>query len=102
MTFWFHPEARAEYREAALHYQRVKPKLGQEFRTEVEAAIASILERSTRFGHIERGIRRCLLKRFPYKIHFLHDEAHQEIVIYPRISLTTRPCTSVNRKSRPA
>ncbi len=82
MTCWFHPEALAEYREAALRYQRVKPELGREFKAEGEKAIAAILERPTRFGPIERGIRRCLLKRFPYKIHFLHDEALQEVIIY--------------------
>ncbi len=27
MTWWFHPEALAEYRQAALRYQRVKPEL---------------------------------------------------------------------------
>jgi hypothetical protein len=43
MTYWFHPEALAEYREAALRYKRVKPELGRAFLNAVEKAVAAIL-----------------------------------------------------------
>jgi plasmid stabilization system protein ParE len=82
MTYWFHPEALAEYHSAAHHYKQVKPELGRDFRTTVEKAVAAILEHPTRFGPVERGIRRYLLKRFPYKIYFFHDAQKQEIAIY--------------------
>ena len=71
MIWWFHPEALVEYREAALRYERVRPELGRDFKNTVEKAIASIREHPTRFGPVEHSIRRCLLKRFPYKIYFL-------------------------------
>ena len=56
MSHWFHPNALAEYREAALRYKRVKPELGRDFRHAVESAIAAILEHPTRFGPVERGV----------------------------------------------
>ena len=39
MTWWFHPEALAGYREAALRYKQVKPQLGRDFRNTIEKAI---------------------------------------------------------------
>ncbi len=83
MTFSFHPEAREEYREAALRYERIKPELGHAFAKAVERAIAALVLNPLRFGPVdERGIRRCLLKRFPYKIHYLPNETQQQLVIY--------------------
>ena len=91
MTYWFHPGALAEYREAALRYKRVKPELGRDFRNTVEKAIAAILEHPARFGPVERGVRRCLLTRFPYKIYFLHEEALKQVVIYAVMHVSREP-----------
>ena len=90
MTYWFHPEALAEYREA-LRYKSVKPKLGRDFRNTVEKAIAAILENPARFGPVQQGVRRCLLKRFPYKLYFLHDEVRCQIVVYAVMHVSREP-----------
>lgn len=97
MTYWFHPEALAEYREAALRYKRVKTELGRGFTNEVEKAIAEILEQPTRFGPVEHSIRRYLLKRFPYKIYFLHEQTRQQIVIYAVMHVNRDPDYWKNR-----
>src|SRR5437868_2947971 len=94
MTFWFHPEALAEYDEAALRYKDVRPKLGRDFISAVESAIEAIVEHPTRYPPtepIERGIRRFLLKRFPYKIYFQHDEAKERIIIYAVMHVRRHP-----------
>ena len=91
MTYWFHPEALAEYREAALRYKRVKADLGRDFKNAVETGIAGILENPTRFGPVEHGIRRHLLRRFPYKIYFLHEETRQQVVIYAVMHVSRHP-----------
>ena len=44
MTFSFHPEAIAEYREAALWYEKEKPGLGDQFTNAEEAGVGAILE----------------------------------------------------------
>jgi toxin ParE1/3/4 len=91
MTYWFHPDALAEYREAALRYKAVKPELGRDFHSSVARALASILVNPSQFGPIEHGIRRYLLKRFPYKIYFVHDESHDRIIIYAVMHVSRHP-----------
>lgn len=65
-----HPEAEAELMEAAQFYNRQRPGLGGEFADAVDAAVAVMAERPGRFRLLEDGVRRCLLKRFPYSILF--------------------------------
>ena len=60
MTYVFHPEARLEYKEAAVFYERRQPGLGAAFTIEIEAAIDRILEAPDRWPVIERDVRRCL------------------------------------------
>lgn len=43
MSFAFHPEALAEYEEAALHYASISPNLATRFITCVESAIGEII-----------------------------------------------------------
>ena len=68
MRFEFHPEALAEYREAALHYAQSQPDLDLRFIECVEQAIRKITEAPTRWRIFEQGIRRCLVRVFPYAI----------------------------------
>jgi plasmid stabilization system protein ParE len=82
MTFSFHPEALKEYREAVLWYEQQKAGLGGEFATSVEAAILELLQKPTHYAPREKGIRRYALKRFPYHIRFVYDEARLHVVIY--------------------
>ncbi len=50
MIYDFHPEARLEYREAAVFYEERRPGLGAAFTVEVEATIGRILERPRDLG----------------------------------------------------
>ena len=68
MTYDFHPEARVEYREAALFHDTRRSGLGAAFTLEVEAAIDRILEAPERWRVIERDVRRCLTHTFPYGV----------------------------------
>lgn len=91
MTLSFHPEARAEYREAALWYSRQKPRLGSEFVSAVEAALAAIVENPERYAPVDHGVRRYPMKRFPYRIHFLHLEDRNQVVIYAVMHVRREP-----------
>jgi hypothetical protein len=44
MTYAFHPEARLEYREAAIFYESRRSGLGAAFSREIEATIQRILD----------------------------------------------------------
>lgn len=66
MMFRFHPEALAEYSDAALYYSDRVPGLGADFANEIEVAIASIIADPCRSPSLEDDVRRYLIRRFPY------------------------------------
>ncbi len=68
MTYSFHPEARAEFKEATLYYSEKSPSLGLAFYAEVESAIQGIVGNRFLYRVIDEDVRRCLTKRFPYAI----------------------------------
>ena len=68
MTYSFHPEARAEFKEATIYYSEKNPSLASAFYTEVENTIGKIVENPNLYRVIDEDVRRCLAKRFPYAI----------------------------------
>ena len=68
MRHEFHPDALAEYEEAACYYGGRHDRLGHCFIDEVEFTIRQILEEPLRWRVFEEDIRRCLTSRFPYAI----------------------------------
>ncbi len=68
MKYGFHPEARLEYREAAVFYESRQPGLGAAFTREIEAAIDRILETPELFRFVEQDVRRCLAHSFPHGV----------------------------------
>ncbi len=63
-----HPEARRELRAAAEFYREETPGLGRAFVAEVCAATARIAEFPESGSPETTGIRRILLKRFPFAL----------------------------------
>jgi toxin ParE1/3/4 len=70
MRLSYHPEAEAELLEATRYYRRQVHHLGVEFKEAAEAAVRSISQAPTRYPFIDRDIRRCRMRRFPYAIHY--------------------------------
>jgi plasmid stabilization system protein ParE len=64
----FHPEAEEEMREAARWYETQSAGLGQAFLDAVDAAAARIAANPEAFGFAGPGIRRHLVRRFPFGI----------------------------------
>ena len=70
-----HPKAEAEFDAAIAYYEKQRSGLGLEFHAEIESAFARIQNNPLAFAQInQRGVRRCLIKRFPYSIFFLEFE----------------------------
>ncbi len=70
MNLEFHPLTASDLNHAETHYNQKQPGLGDEFRSEVYAAIDRILRHPRQYHIMERNIRRCLVHRFPYSIYF--------------------------------
>jgi plasmid stabilization system protein ParE len=67
------PAAEREIDKAAKYYRAQQPGLEHEFLAEIEKAVATIVENPLLFEQIKRGIRRCLVDRFPYAVCYLPD-----------------------------
>lgn len=76
----FHPAARAEFREAILFYDERATGLGHQFTEDVENAVQRIREMPAAHPIISKGIRRCVLPRFPYSVLFRADGTQIEIM----------------------
>ncbi|MCD6048998.1 MAG: plasmid stabilization protein [Verrucomicrobia bacterium] len=70
MKVGFHPEARQELGHSFRDYRSIRPELGYQFAVQVQRAIARIAENPPWFLEVEPGIRRCLVKQFPYALLF--------------------------------
>ena len=62
MRYEFHPEALAEYDEAAHYYAELQADLDLRFIASVERAIELTLEAPTRWRVIDEDVRRCLTR----------------------------------------
>lgn len=68
--------AQADVREAALWYESGRPGLGSEFTLQFDALVERIAQSPLQFPEIGSGVRRALLRRFPYAIYFV-------VAVYP-------------------
>jgi toxin ParE1/3/4 len=73
------PRAEADLREAHQWYEVQRPGLGSDFLDEIKRAMTLLEEEPERRPYYYRGFRRCLTRRFPYKI-FYRVETNRVIV----------------------
>lgn len=86
MKYIYHPEALAEYADAALYYEERAPGLGADFTIEVESAIHKVLEAPDRWRCMEDDIHRFLVRRFPYGILYTVETDHVLILAIMHLS----------------
>ncbi|WP_437929066.1 hypothetical protein WMF37_07275 [Sorangium sp. So ce291] len=67
-------EAEVEIFDAALRYERDRRDLGFRFESEVDVTLRRAMENPLQFPEIEPGIRRALVRIFPYGVFFLLEE----------------------------
>ncbi len=68
-------KADAELAEAALWYEDRSPGLGSEFLLCVEAVLNSVMRNAEMYPVIQQDVRRALVRRFPYAVFFVIEEA---------------------------
>lgn len=91
MRYSFHPEAQEELRLAINYYEVRETTLGYQFAIEVYAAIERTAAHPEIWPVIEGGVRRCLVRRFPYGIVYHHDEGNDELFILAVMHLHREP-----------
>jgi toxin ParE1/3/4 len=78
--FDFHPIAYKEYREAYRRYLKIDWKLGEDFESEVNAALAVIDRAPDRWPQQVPGVRKYVLDRFPYLIFYQVLPTHFKVL----------------------
>lgn len=77
----FHPEAEAEFDEAADYYESQEDGLGSSFQNEVEEKIWLIRQTPDRWLSVgTHGAQRVALKRFPYFLYYFNQEEQISII----------------------
>ncbi|MDO9009537.1 MAG: type II toxin-antitoxin system RelE/ParE family toxin [Thiobacillus sp.] len=66
----FRRQARQEFDAAGDWYERERPGLGQAFLAEVEQVLQSVVSSPDTFPEVLVGIRKAVIKRFPYCLYF--------------------------------
>ena len=69
----FRPIAPLEMDEAMGWYRKQRAGLEAEFRNAVDEMLERIAAAPLRFGPVRGEVRRAMLRRFPYAIHFLPE-----------------------------
>jgi plasmid stabilization system protein ParE len=76
----FHPDARAEFDDAAAYYEERRPGVGVRFRSAVEEAARQIQENPLFYPVSDMPpVRYSVIYRFPYSIYF--EDLEEAILI---------------------
>ena len=70
MRVEYHPAVESELREIIKHYNNCCAGLGNEFLNEFERQVLNIASNPLQWVEVEHGVRRALLRRFPYVVYF--------------------------------
>ena len=70
MIVEYHPAVGVEVDNARKYYNKKLPGLGEEFVEEFERQIHRVASSPKQWSVIQQGIRRALLRRFPYVIYY--------------------------------
>lgn len=90
------PRANLDVEAAFLWYERQRPGLSLELLSELRAAYDRIAGGPLGYQYLRSGIRRALLRRFPYAVYFVVDE---KLVVVLAILHTSRDPAEWQRRT---
>lgn len=91
MTFEFHPDASAEFHDAAHWYEDRSLYAGDRFVQAVRVAVNDILADPRRFPPAGEGIQVYRLKKFPFRLYYSFDADASSVCIYAVMHEKRRP-----------
>jgi plasmid stabilization system protein ParE len=74
------PRAKLDVDDAYAWYEEQRVGLGDELLLEIDTTLEAILQRPMSFPEVESNVRRALVKRFPYGVYFVVEDA--QIVVF--------------------
>jgi plasmid stabilization system protein ParE len=73
--------------DALAWYERDRPTLALEFLAELRASFDRIADGPFRYPHLRSGVRRALVKRFPYAVYFTVED---DVILVVAVVHTSR------------
>jgi plasmid stabilization system protein ParE len=96
MRYVFHPEALSEYAEAVQYYTEQRVEVAQAFINAIEDTVYRIRESPNRYIEIDHEVRKCMVRRFPYKL--LYTVEQDFILILAIMHCSRKPGYWKNRQ----
>jgi toxin ParE1/3/4 len=93
VEYAFHPDALLEYAEATNYYLRqASHTIAKRFVALIESAVKAIVAAPDRWPLVEEpGIRRYVLKRFPYLLYYRWDAEEKLVTILAVMHCSRKP-----------
>lgn len=70
MKLAYHPLVQRDVNGILKHYDKISPRLGDEFWAELMRLVELVTVKPGRFRMTDRGLRRANMRRFPYHVLF--------------------------------
>jgi plasmid stabilization system protein ParE len=80
IRYSFHPEAEAEFDDAALFYESRVMGLGRQFAAEVQRVVTFICKYPEAGARVRLPVRRALVDRFPYAVVYRRERESIQIL----------------------
>ncbi len=74
------PEAERDVRHAVSWHEEQRPSLGRELILELDAVYERLAENPHLYADIRRGIRRVIVRRFPYGVFYLVSDTEVRVI----------------------
>ena len=88
-TIIIRPEAENDINTAYEWYESQRAGLGKEFAQELSASMDRIMESPRIYSELYQGIRRALLRRFPFGVYYLFND--EKIIVLSVLHLAMDP-----------
>lgn len=81
MTLAYHPLVQRDVSGILRHYDRISPRLGDEFSAELMRLLDLVGAKPERFHFADRGLRRANMRRFPYYVPFRQHAGSVRVIV---------------------
>lgn len=80
------PSAESDIEKAYSWYENQRPGLGRQFTEELEIVFDRLAETPLIYADIYKGVRRALIRRFPFAVFFLTTESEVRVLAVVRMT----------------
>ena len=81
MRVVYHPFVQPDVTKILRHYDRISPRLGDEFWAELMRLVELVAANPERFHFTDRGLRRANMRRFPYHLLFREKTDSVRVIV---------------------